>query len=420
MSSPISERCGVIGMGTIGAGLADCLVRKGHVVYGYDLRPDAVAAIAGVKPCASPADLARKADVVLIAVVHAAQAREALFGPQGLAEGSHANLIAVLMSTVRVSAVHELAKEAQARGFKLIDVAITTGGAPTASGTAGLMAGGDDTTIAIVRNVMKDCSSIFSHMGPLGAGMAAKIARNIMQYGAMLAAYEGGQLAEAAGVDLHKLIEVIRTSDPHNVMSTVMLTNRGTTRPLQDLPEETLAKFRGWAVQLHKDIDAGKELAEQFGVDIPGARLSMERGDQIYGLPPGTTPPQGKQIEQDPLLRGRQMMDAVYGAGAVPLPPADAVLPPYLQATIETVFGKIWTRGGLSMRDRRMLVIGANSQLMRPDLIEIVVLGALINHELTPQQLQEAVLHLAYYIGWPRANALFQGVNAAIQKFEQR
>lgn len=256
MTSSTSRRCGVIGLGMIGAGIAECLTRNGHVVHGFDVQAKAMDAVPGLIACASPAEVARRADVVLIAVVHAHQAREVLFGPHGLCEGAHPQLVVALMSTVRVSVVKALASEAQSHGFRLIDVAITTGGAPTASGTAGLMAGGDGDTVESVRGVMASCSSIFSHMGPLGAGMAAKIARNVMQYGAMLAAYEGGQLAEAAGVDLNQLIDVIRTSDPTNVMSTVLLKSRGTTKPLKDLPDDVTGRFRGWAVQLHKDLDA--------------------------------------------------------------------------------------------------------------------------------------------------------------------
>jgi 3-hydroxyisobutyrate dehydrogenase-like beta-hydroxyacid dehydrogenase/alkylhydroperoxidase/carboxymuconolactone decarboxylase family protein YurZ len=415
------RKCGVIGLGTIGGGIAECLIRAGHEVYGFDVQPRAMAAVPQLRACASPAEVARCADVVIIAVVHADQAHEVLFGSNGLHEGAHSNLVAALMSTVRVSAVKTLAQQAQAHGFRLIDVAITTGAAPTASGTSGLMAGGDAATIEAVRDVMTSCSSIFSHMGPLGAGMAAKIARNVMQYGAMLAAYEGGQLAEAAGVDVHKLIDVIRTSDPSNLMSTALLQARGTTRPLEDLPDDVMARFRGWAVQLQKDLDAANELAAMHGLDLPGTHVSAERGDQVYGLPAGTTPPTGKAIDAlSPNARGRQMMEAVYGVGTVPLPPEGTPMTPFLDATLSTLFSDIWARPGLSMRDRRLLVLGANAQLLRPDLTEVVTLGALINGELTSDQLQEAVLHLAYYIGWPRASALHQGVNAAIKRYEEQ
>ncbi|EEA02629.1 hypothetical protein BH160DRAFT_2079 [Burkholderia sp. H160] len=75
------------------------------------------------------------------------------------------------------------------------------------------------------------------------------------------------------------------------------------------------------------------------------------------------------------------------------MPPADADLPPYLDATARIVFGEIWSRPGLSIRDRRLLVIGTTAQMMRRELLETQVVGALANKEFAVNQLHEAVLH---------------------------
>jgi 3-hydroxyisobutyrate dehydrogenase-like beta-hydroxyacid dehydrogenase/alkylhydroperoxidase/carboxymuconolactone decarboxylase family protein YurZ len=414
----LQQRSGVIGMGMIGAGVAACLVRKGYEVSGYDIRPEVMTRVAGLKTCSSPAEVARNSDVVIVSVVNADQAHAVLFGAQGIAEGRHSQLVVALMSTIRVPIVLKLAKEAEQHGFKLIDVAITTGGAPTSEGTAGLMVGGDTETIESVRGVMESFSSVFLHMGPLGAGMAAKVARNIMHYCASMGAYEGGLLAEAAGVDINKLIEVVRKSDPHNIMSTILLEKRG-VKPLDKevIPEETMELFLHAANLLYKDLDAGIDLANSLGVEVPGAALAMQRGDLIHGLPPGTTKPAPTQArDPDQKLRGFQMMDEVYGKGTVPMPPASEELPPYLDATARILFGDIWTRPGLSIRDRRLLVLGATAQLSRPDLIEIQVTGALANKELTEEQRQEMVLHLAFYCGWCKGTAVYQGVTSALKK----
>jgi 3-hydroxyisobutyrate dehydrogenase-like beta-hydroxyacid dehydrogenase len=282
--STVRQRCGVIGMGMIGAGAATCLVRKDRLVVGYDVRPEAIAQVKGVKAAGSPAEVARQADVILLAVVNADQARSALFGAQGIADAAHSNLIVALMSTVRVPLVLELAAEAAKKGFKLIDCAITTGGVPVSEGSSAVMLGGDKETIESVRSVMEDFTVKMFHMGPLGAGMAAKVARNVMHYLSALGAYEGGKLAEAAGVDIKTLIDVVRSSDPHNLMSTVLLERRGTTKPLGDIPDNVREQFRGWAGLLHKDIDAALDLASAKGVKLPGAELAQGFGESIYGL----------------------------------------------------------------------------------------------------------------------------------------
>jgi 4-carboxymuconolactone decarboxylase len=110
---------------------------------------------------------------------------------------------------------------------------------------------------------------------------------------------------------------------------------------------------------------------------------------------------------------GRAMMDRIYGEGFSSSLPADGG--PMLDDTVRHLFGEIWSRPGLSIRDRRLLVLGATAAIGRADLIEIQVRGALANGELTPEQLREAVLHLQYYVGWGNGTQVSKGVEAAIR-----
>jgi 4-carboxymuconolactone decarboxylase len=111
---------------------------------------------------------------------------------------------------------------------------------------------------------------------------------------------------------------------------------------------------------------------------------------------------------------GLKTMDAVYGPGFSETMPE--VSNPMLQDTIDHLFGEIWSRPGLSIRDRRLLVIGATAALGRADLIEIQARGALQNDELSPGELREAVLQLHYYVGWGNGTQVNTGVEAAISE----
>jgi 4-carboxymuconolactone decarboxylase len=111
---------------------------------------------------------------------------------------------------------------------------------------------------------------------------------------------------------------------------------------------------------------------------------------------------------------GLKTMDAVYGPGFSETMPE--VSNPMLQDTIDHLFGEIWSRPGLSIRDRRLLVIGATAALGRADLIEIQARGALQNDELSPGELREAVLQLHYYVGWGNGTQVNNGVEAAISE----
>jgi 4-carboxymuconolactone decarboxylase len=115
---------------------------------------------------------------------------------------------------------------------------------------------------------------------------------------------------------------------------------------------------------------------------------------------------------------GLKTMDAVYGPGFSATMPE--VSNPMLEDTIDHLFGEIWSRPGLSIRDRRLLVIGATAALGRADLIEIQARGALQNDELSPGELREAVLQLHYYVGWGNGTKVNQGVEAAISEREAK
>src|SRR5690554_3395241 len=123
--------------------------------------------------------------------------------------------------------------------------------------------------------------------------------------------------------------------------------------------------------------------------------------------------------ETDALLaKGLEMMDKVYGPGVAEMVTATAHLP-FPGETVRHQFAEIWSRPGLSIRDRRLLVFGATAMLGRSDLIEIQVLGALRNGELDDEQLEEVALHLAYYAGWGNATAVWRGIQAAKKRFAE-
>lgn len=109
---------------------------------------------------------------------------------------------------------------------------------------------------------------------------------------------------------------------------------------------------------------------------------------------------------------GLRTMDRVYGPGFSTNMTGQAG--PYIDDTVDNLFGRIWNRPGLSIRDRRLLVLGATAALGRADLISVQVRGALAADELTREQLDEAVLQLAYYVGWGNATEVQKGVADAL------
>jgi 4-carboxymuconolactone decarboxylase len=116
----------------------------------------------------------------------------------------------------------------------------------------------------------------------------------------------------------------------------------------------------------------------------------------------------GGRDPDSPRARGIAKMEEVYGFSVDP----DEIAGPYVDFTVDHLFGAVWTRPELDTRDRRLMTIGVLAALGQPQLVEIQFQSALDRGELTEEQVRETVVHLAHYIGWP----LSTGVNAVAEK----
>lgn len=115
--------------------------------------------------------------------------------------------------------------------------------------------------------------------------------------------------------------------------------------------------------------------------------------------------------EEARMQRGHEMLDLIYGEGSSAI--MSSAKGAYIEETVGHLFGEVWSRPHLSLRDRRLLVLGATAALGRKDLVEIQVRGALAAGEFTDAELDEAALMLAFYIGWGNGSATWQGIAAA-------
>jgi 4-carboxymuconolactone decarboxylase len=113
--------------------------------------------------------------------------------------------------------------------------------------------------------------------------------------------------------------------------------------------------------------------------------------------------------------RGLEMVDEVYGQGSSAMMKG-MEKSPFAGEIVRHLFGEIWSRSELSMRDKRLLVIGATAMLGRADLVTVQVAGAIANDELTEAQLAEIPLLMLFYAGAGNTMALQQGILAAQAK----
>jgi len=293
-----SPTVGVIGLGDIGSGVAKGLVRAGVDLVVCDIRPESTAPFAAsARVAADPAELGSLVDVTVVAVVTDEQVVTVLDGPTGALVRPRPGSTVLIVSTVAPSTLARVAELATAAGVAVADCGVSGGPSSAAEGALIAMIGGDDDVVERLRPVLETFSSLVVRMGPLGAGLQAKLARNLVQYASWLAAYEAQVLAEAAGIELAKLAQVIKASDARiGGASTLMF--RRTVAPFTDGDDGGLVGAMRTAAGLaHKDLRAAMELGDSLGVALPLAAMTDARADALFGIGPDVVPAPGPGAE---------------------------------------------------------------------------------------------------------------------------
>ena len=416
---------GVIGLGQIGRGLAAAIQRRGISLAVYDVNVGATEPFAdSARVCGDLREIGSVSDVLVVAVVDDTQVLEVLDPETGAAAALKEGSTVAVVSTVGLDTIRALADQLGRRGVGVVDCGVSGGAAAASDGELVSMVGGESAEIDRALPVIEAFSSLVIRMGPPGAGQRAKLARNLIQFGSWLSAFEGQRLAEAAGIELSKLAEVVRTSDRRiGGVSTLMF--RPTTAPFGDADDEGLvAAMRSGASLAHKDLRAAIALGDELGVDLPVARLAEANIDSVFGVGPPPEPPAAavpgppdgmeavpaRRPPSPDRARGRRRMSEVYGFSADP----DSGPGDFMAYTVDHLFGDVWSRPDLDLATRRLLTIGVLAAQGQHDLLRVQFDAALANGEITGEELREVIIHLAHYAGWPLAAGANNAAEAAI------
>jgi 2-hydroxy-3-oxopropionate reductase len=193
-----------------------------------------------------------------------------------------ADAVIAIHSTIREKTALDAAADAAKVGVHVVDAPVTGGFIAAADGTLAVMVGGDRPAYDKCRVVFSSWSTLVLHMGPVGAGTRAKLARALLTFVGYAAAGESQRLAEAAGIDLQKLAAVVRHSDALTGGPAAIMV-RDTTAPLA--PDDPLREiFEHTHALGAKDLALAIEMAEQVGVDVWFSRLAAASLSAALGL----------------------------------------------------------------------------------------------------------------------------------------
>ena len=394
---------GFIGLGQMGTPMALRLAggrAAGAGVVVFDTRPEALTPLveAGAQVAASPRDVAAAADVMSVMVRDDEQVRAVVAGEDGILAGARPGTVIAVHSTIRAGTAEELAKLAAVHHVEVVDAPVSGGFLGARDGRLAVMVGGSPEAFARCREPFGAWADLVLHVGPLGAGTKTKLARNLLHFAAFTAAGEAQRLAESAGVDVAHLARVVRHSDAvTGGPGAIML--RDTTAPLAP-DDDWHGIFTNVRDLGEKDLSLALELAAGLGLDLPLAALALRRLAAELGVPHAEPSSDDGGTGSDRRRRGLGMMRRVYGFDVQDGPGE------FFAVTVDHLFAEIWTRPGLTVRDRRLLLLGMLTAQGLDDVAEIQVRAALGNSELGPDELREVGIFLTHYAGWPLGTKL--------------
>ena len=253
----------------MGGGVVESLVRAGVATSARDIRSDAQArAVAhGAAPTDSPADLARGTDVVILLVVDAQQIETVLFGAEGVTTAGQGDRTVLMSSTVDPAYVSALGPRLANHGIALLDAPVSGGPAKAAQGTMTMMVSGDAGALARVRALLDRIAGRVFVLGPRpGDASTFKIVNNMLAAANLAAAAEALALADAAGLDLERVCEVVQASSG----ASWIFTDRAPRALGNDCAPRAAVRL------LDKDVGIASALATRLGIDAPFAHLATK------------------------------------------------------------------------------------------------------------------------------------------------
>ena len=261
--------CAVFGLGSMGFGIAQSLIKAGHTVYGYDVTDepvDRLVEVGGQK--ARFAEIASNVDVVVVVVLNAEQTEDVLFGEDGVVASLEAGAAIIASATVSPDFARQMESRCQAKGIHYLDAPISGGSIKAAAGALSVMASGTSQAFARARSALDAISEkVFELGAEAGAGSAMKVVNQ------MLAGVHIASMAEAItfgmtqGVAPDEFLEVISQC----AGTSWMLENRAPHVIAGDYTPHSAVDI--WLKDLGIVLDIAKDA--KFGAPLTAAALQQ-------------------------------------------------------------------------------------------------------------------------------------------------
>jgi 3-hydroxyisobutyrate dehydrogenase-like beta-hydroxyacid dehydrogenase len=264
------KRIGFVGLGFMGAPMAECLLKENFEVTAYDVREEAVAALvaSGARPGRQLEDVA-SCDAAIVMVNTDAQAREVIGRLIHCLRATPRPIFC--MSTVLPSTIRELGQAASAAGVGLLDAPVSGGPIVARMGALAIMVGGDRRLFEEARPVFQAMGKAVTYVGPLGSGLTVKLVNNMIAISALPLVVEALCIGLHEGLDLATMVEVIKASSGN----TWLTENWEQTQMFMRFILQDPAQAEPLMKTGQKDMELAVTLCDQARIEAPMLRHSI-------------------------------------------------------------------------------------------------------------------------------------------------
>lgn len=262
------SKIGFIGLGNMGGPMAANLVKAGHVVSGYDLMPENLETFSGAggSTAATVAEAVENAEVVVTMLPAGKHVMSVYTGPDGVLENVPAGALLIDCSTIDVTTAREIAGQAGAAGFDMLDAPVSGGVMGAQGATLTFMTGASDEAFARAEPVLAQMGKNIIHAGGPGNGQAAKVCNNMLLGISMIGVSEAFNLADKLGLDRQKLFDISSTASGQCWSLNTYCPVPG---PVETSPANNDYKPGFSVAMMLKDLKLSQDAATSAGVDTP-------------------------------------------------------------------------------------------------------------------------------------------------------
>jgi 3-hydroxyisobutyrate dehydrogenase len=212
----VAETVALLGLGTMGAGMAANLLKAGCSLSVYNRTAAKAQALtgAGARFAATPAEAAKGASVVISMLSDDAASREVWLGSDGALDAAGKDAILIESSTVSPAWIADLAEAASQRGIDLLDAPVTGSRTQAEAGQLSFLVGGSGAALERATPVLKAMSKEIIHLGSVGSGAKMKLINNFLCGVQVASLAEGLTWIERSGLDREKALAVLKSGAP--------------------------------------------------------------------------------------------------------------------------------------------------------------------------------------------------------------